>query len=250
MDIGKLIGSKTSVPSIDFNQVVKSDNLRYWRISKATWEKDKVELHITFEKEDSRYLVVPKDLLQKAIEKNRVKDISHFTVNCAIDSIYSEELPFKMDNFNANSFYSNFWIASRFGLPNDNIPMAHAYIAGDDESLLAAMDRCLKISKEMLFKIIFDIDNMDSYLLYLYRINDSFEDELFCKCNDYDKVIEAELDRRTNTYNWHSTEYFECIKKKIEAIMNDENKHTEIMKKIAERKQRNIDILRKHGIEI
>ena len=43
MDIGKLIGSKTSVPSIDFNQVVKSDNLRGWRISKATWEKDKTE---------------------------------------------------------------------------------------------------------------------------------------------------------------------------------------------------------------
>ena len=51
MDIGKLIGSRKSVPSIDFNQVVKSDNLRYWRISKATWEKDKVELRITFEKE-------------------------------------------------------------------------------------------------------------------------------------------------------------------------------------------------------
>ena len=41
MDIGKLIGGKTSVPSIDFNQVVKSDNLRYWRISNAIWEKDK-----------------------------------------------------------------------------------------------------------------------------------------------------------------------------------------------------------------
>ena len=51
MDINKLIGSRKSVPSIDFNQVVKSDNLRYWRISKATWEKDKVELHITFEKD-------------------------------------------------------------------------------------------------------------------------------------------------------------------------------------------------------
>lgn len=51
MDIGKLIGSKTSVPSIDFNQVVNSDNLRYWRISKATCEKHKVELHITFEKD-------------------------------------------------------------------------------------------------------------------------------------------------------------------------------------------------------
>lgn len=46
MDIGKLIGGKTSVPSIDFNQVVKSDNLRYWRISNATWEKDKVIVHI------------------------------------------------------------------------------------------------------------------------------------------------------------------------------------------------------------
>ena len=51
MDIGKLIGSRKSVPSIDFNQVVKCDNLRYWRISRATWERDKVELHITFEKD-------------------------------------------------------------------------------------------------------------------------------------------------------------------------------------------------------
>ena len=52
MDIEKLISSKTSILSIDFNQVVKSNNLRYQRISRATWEKDKVELHITFEKED------------------------------------------------------------------------------------------------------------------------------------------------------------------------------------------------------
>ena len=51
MDIGKLIGSKKSVPSIDFNQVVNCDNLTYWRISKATWEKDKVELHLTFRKD-------------------------------------------------------------------------------------------------------------------------------------------------------------------------------------------------------
>ena len=50
MNLKKLIGNTTSVPSIDFNQVVKCDNLRYWRISKATWEKDKVELQITFEK--------------------------------------------------------------------------------------------------------------------------------------------------------------------------------------------------------
>lgn len=54
MDINKLIGRKTSVPSIDFNQVVKSDNLRYWRISRATWDRDKVELHITFEKDGTQ----------------------------------------------------------------------------------------------------------------------------------------------------------------------------------------------------
>lgn len=39
MNVKNLIGNTTSVPSIDFNQVVKCDNLRYWRISKATWEK-------------------------------------------------------------------------------------------------------------------------------------------------------------------------------------------------------------------
>ena len=51
MDINKLIGNTTTIPSIDFNQVVKGDNLRYWRISNATGEKDKVELHITFERD-------------------------------------------------------------------------------------------------------------------------------------------------------------------------------------------------------
>ena len=60
MDIEKLIGNTTSVPSIDFNQVVKCNNLRYWRISKATWEKDKVELQITFEK----------DGIQSTLDKN------------------------------------------------------------------------------------------------------------------------------------------------------------------------------------
>ena len=50
MDIGKLIGRKTSVPSIDFNQVVKSDNITYWRISNDVFDKNKVELHLTFRK--------------------------------------------------------------------------------------------------------------------------------------------------------------------------------------------------------
>lgn len=40
----------TSVPSIDFNQVVKLDNLLYWRISSIGLERNKVELHISFEK--------------------------------------------------------------------------------------------------------------------------------------------------------------------------------------------------------
>ena len=69
MDIWKLIGSKTYAPSIDFNQVVKSDNLRYWRISRATWEKDKVELHITFEKEGIQSTLDKKfDTIMEAVE--------------------------------------------------------------------------------------------------------------------------------------------------------------------------------------
>ena len=50
MDLGKLIERKTSVPSIDFNQVVKSDNITYWRISNDVFDKNKVELHLTFRK--------------------------------------------------------------------------------------------------------------------------------------------------------------------------------------------------------
>ena len=69
MDIEKLIGSKTSVPSIDFNQVVKSDNLRYWRISKATWEKDKVELQIIFKKNGIQSTLNKKfDTIMEAVE--------------------------------------------------------------------------------------------------------------------------------------------------------------------------------------
>ena len=69
MDIEKLIGGKKSVPSIDFNQVVKCDNLRYWRISRATWERDKVELHITFEKEGIQSTLDKKfDTIMEAVE--------------------------------------------------------------------------------------------------------------------------------------------------------------------------------------
>ena len=69
MDLKKLIGNTTSVPSIDFNQVVKCDNLRYWRISKATWEKDKVELHITFEKDGIQSTLEKKfDTIKEAVE--------------------------------------------------------------------------------------------------------------------------------------------------------------------------------------
>ena len=69
MDIEKLIGGKKSIPSIDFNQVVKCDNLRYWRISRATWERDKVELHITFEKEGIQSTLDKKfDTIMEAVE--------------------------------------------------------------------------------------------------------------------------------------------------------------------------------------
>lgn len=69
MNIKNLIGNTTSVPSIDFNQVVKCDNLRYWRISKATWEKDKVELHITFEKDGIQSSLDKKfDTIMEAVE--------------------------------------------------------------------------------------------------------------------------------------------------------------------------------------
>ena len=69
MDINKLIGSKKSVPSIDFNQVVNCDNLRYWRISRATWERDKVELHITFEKDGIQSTLDKKfDTIMEAVE--------------------------------------------------------------------------------------------------------------------------------------------------------------------------------------
>ena len=69
MDIWKLIGRKKSVPSIDFNQVVKCDNLRYWRISRATWERDKVELHITFEKDGTQSTLDKKfDTIMEAVE--------------------------------------------------------------------------------------------------------------------------------------------------------------------------------------
>ena len=69
MDIGKLIGGKKSIPSIDFNQVVKCDNLRYWRISRATWERDKVELHLTFEKDGTQSTLYQKfDTIMEAVE--------------------------------------------------------------------------------------------------------------------------------------------------------------------------------------
>ena len=38
----------TSVPSIDFNQVVKLDNLLYWRISSIALDRNKVELYVSF----------------------------------------------------------------------------------------------------------------------------------------------------------------------------------------------------------
>ena len=69
MDLKKLIGSTTSVSSIDFNQVVKCDNLRYWRISRATWEKDKVELHIIFEKDGIQSILDKNfDTIMEAVE--------------------------------------------------------------------------------------------------------------------------------------------------------------------------------------
>lgn len=69
MNINKLIGSKTSVPSIDFNQVVNCDNLIYWRISNDTWNKNKVELHLTFRKDGIQSSLDKKfDTIMEAVE--------------------------------------------------------------------------------------------------------------------------------------------------------------------------------------
>ena len=64
----KLIGNTTSVPSIDFNQVVKCDNLQYWRIGKAIGKKYKVELNITFEKDGIKSTLDKEfDIIMKAV---------------------------------------------------------------------------------------------------------------------------------------------------------------------------------------
>lgn len=69
MDIGKLIGSKKSVPSIDFNLVVNCDNLTYWRISNDVWDKNKVELHLTFRKDGIESSLDKKfDTIMEAVE--------------------------------------------------------------------------------------------------------------------------------------------------------------------------------------
>ena len=69
MDIGKLIGRKKSVPLIDFNQVVKCDNLTYWSISNDVWDKNKVELHLTFRKDGIESSLDKKfDTIMEAVE--------------------------------------------------------------------------------------------------------------------------------------------------------------------------------------
>ena len=69
MDIEKLIGGKKSVPSIDFNKVVKCDNLTYWRISNDVWYKNKVELHLTFRKDGIESSLDKKfDTIMEAVE--------------------------------------------------------------------------------------------------------------------------------------------------------------------------------------
>ena len=69
MDINKLIGSKKSVPSIDFNQVVNCYNLTYWRISNDVWDKNKVELHLTFRKDGIESSLDKKfDTIMEAVE--------------------------------------------------------------------------------------------------------------------------------------------------------------------------------------
>ena len=69
MDIEKLIGSKKYVPSIDFNQVVNCDNLIYWRIGNNVWDKNKVELQLTFRKGDIESSLDKKfDTIMEAVE--------------------------------------------------------------------------------------------------------------------------------------------------------------------------------------
>ena len=49
--VKKLIGNTdTKLPNIDFNSVVKTENLSYWSISKSIWKKDKVKISVTFKK--------------------------------------------------------------------------------------------------------------------------------------------------------------------------------------------------------
>lgn len=50
MNIEHIIGKKIDLPITDFNEVIKCNNLSHWSIRKAIWKKNKVELHLVFEK--------------------------------------------------------------------------------------------------------------------------------------------------------------------------------------------------------
>lgn len=69
MDIAKLIGDSKDFPNIDFNSVVKCDNIKWWKIEPPLFDRSKVELTVAFEKDGINSTLKKKfDTIMEAVQ--------------------------------------------------------------------------------------------------------------------------------------------------------------------------------------
>ncbi len=206
-------------------------------------------------------------------KKFPLKTHDHFNVVCCIKSIY-DEIPFKPDKLSLDyTFFDNCEMLKKGFITIDNIEFkdvsSFTYQKDNKESLMAAMNYNLEISKKVMFPQIEKITNLDELFYSNIFLNLIKSLKLFLICDDFNVV----LSKKYNSYlddeiRYIRENYSDDIDERIEKakeekkaakqkrlkflndIIENEEKYKEVMSNFENNKSGNILFLRKNGILI
>ena len=190
----------------------------------------------------------------------------HFNVVCCIKSIY-DEIPFKPDKLSLDySFFSN---SQMLKMEIGDDVRSFTYQKDNNESLIAAMEYNLEISKKVMFITLENVDTIDNYLKYVIRENRDHEFGLCLINANYKEFIqehyeyrlnketmyyydssEPDKEERYNTNKQRMEKRFNKRNKLIDSIIFEEDKRKRYEERIEKNKNNNLEILKENGILI
>lgn len=229
---------------------------------------------VTVEKEETYrdYLPVEKEVIKKAQYEGRLLDYiteyTCFNVVCSLKTLYENELPLKVTPF--TYFMSNRDMC--FDVPDFDKERASeirsfTYQTDNSESLRAAMEYALEISKEIMLPLLDSVNNVDKYVLFLKHCYFSYD--VYYKSSNYHDIIKSDYEKAIyNIRQYIERDYTENVEERIDAEIQRKNKYydkllgelddtandpvkfAKVLDSMENNKRENLEILEGYGIKI